>query len=229
MKFGESRIKLKHLNPDSQVHVLIGPNGSGKSMSLRELESEIDETYNGGHSSYSSNPFVRAFMDADAIKKITRPVISYKTHQDDALRKNIDFDIGKLMTAFRSEGERMDDSFAYWVTDDFVPFLNRYKPKEYYMILDELDSGLSFDRISLQLLQLRGIINTEEEKFNRKVHIILTANSYELLEVVQKAFDNVSVYWVPTRKEIQVDSYNKFRDLYKSRYKSLLKEIEEEN
>lgn len=229
MKFGESRIKLKHLNPNSQVHVLIGPNGSGKSMSLKELETEIDKTYNGGHSSYFNNPFVRALMNEDSNKEITRPVISYKTHQDDALRNNVNFDVGKLMTAFRSEGERMDDSFSYWVADNFVPFLNKYKPKEYYMLLDELDSGLSFDRISLQLLQLRCIINNEEEKFNRKVHIILTANSYELLEVVQKSFDKVSVYWVPTRKEIQVDSYNKFRDLYKSRYKSLLKEIEEEN
>lgn len=229
MKFGESRVKLKHLNPTSQVHVLLGPNGSGKSMSLKELEEEINKVYNGGHSSYSSNPFVRAFMSDEDNKDIIKPVITYKTNQDDALKKNIDFDLGKLMTAFRSEGERMDDSFAYWISDDYVPFLQRWKPREYYMLLDELDSGLSFDRISLQILQLRGIIKNEEEVCKRKVHIILTANSYELLSVVQKVFDNVSVYWVPTRKEIHVDSYNNYIDLYKSRYKDLLKEIKEED
>lgn len=226
MKFGTSRIRLKDLNPDSDLHIFIGPNGSGKSMSLRELEEEINKKYNDGCNIYNGRiSFVGLFGDDP---KITKPVITYKTHNDDVMKNTMDFDPYRMMSAFRSEGERMDDSLYFWYQDVFIKLINKYKPTEYYLLLDELDSGLSFDRISLQLMQLRGIIDLEIKR-GAKVHTIITANSYELLEVAQKLFDKTSIYWVPTKKQIEVDSYIKFRELYKSRYKTLLKEIEEDN
>ena len=225
MRFGQSRIKLSHLNPDSHVHILIGPNGSGKSQSLLSLQRELNDKYNEGISNYSSpNHYIRAFADYDKIKV---PIITYKTKDNDNVSNCINFDINKMASAFRSEGERMDDSFIDWAQEIFIPIMHKLKHDSFYLLLDELDSGLSFDRISLQLMQLCGIIQIELNH-GHNPQVILTANSYELVEVVQNLFDKVSIYWVPTRKEIQVDSYNKFIDLYKRRLKKLKEEIENE-
>lgn len=225
MRYGESRVRLKHLNKNSNVHIFIGPNGSGKSQSLFELKNEINEKYNDGNSfDSSSNPFILAMERHH--KDINVPVYHYKTHANDRV-DNSNFDISKMVSAFSSEGERMNSSWIDWCSEVWLPHLKKHRPKEYWLLFDELDSGLSFDRLSLQLYQLSGIIKAETEH-GYKPNIVITSNSYELLEVTQELFDNVSIYWVPTRKEIEINSYIKFRNLYKSRFKKMKEELENE-
>lgn len=227
MRFGQSRIRLKHLEEDNKtLTILIGPNGSGKSMSLRELEDEINKKYNGG-TSYSTNPLRNVVLNDD--NKINIPVFVYKTSHDDIVHRSMDFDPYKLAQAFRSEGERMCASFNEWASTEFLRNFFELKPKEYYLLLDEIDSGLSPDRIKITNYDFFSIIK-HELKIGNKPHVIVTCNSYELLESLKNEFpDNHVVYWLPTKKKVDINSYNDFSRLYDSRYKTLLKEREEDD
>ena len=63
--------------------------------------------------------------------------------------------------------------------------------------------------------------NKEENKRGRKIHLIVTANSYELAEVFKEEVELVAYIWVPTNEFILLGSYNKFKKRYMEYYKEM--------
>lgn len=221
-KFGSSRVKLSDI--DNFINVLLGPNGSGKSMSLLELEDEINEKYNDGYSFDSSlNPFTKIF---NSEHKINVPVYKFKSSSEDVVIHHNNFDPSRLSAAFTSEGERMNTSLDFWLSDIFLKSFGEDKPKKFYILLDELDSGLSLDRIQIIIEYMFSLLHNMKYDLGIDIQIVVTANSYELLHTLLNNFGNkVSVFWVPSRKKIEIQSYEDFRKLYQSRYRYYLKEI----
>ena len=62
----------------------------------------------------------------------------------------------------------------------------------------------------------------EETKRGRKIHLVITANSYELAEVFNNEEVGLVAYiWVPTNDFILLGSYNKFKKRYIEYYKEM--------
>ena len=96
----------------------------------------------------------------------------------------------------------------------------------FYILLDELDSGLSLDRIQIIIEYMFSLLHNMKYDLGIDIQIVVTANSYELLHTLLNNFGNkVSVFWVPSRKKIEIQSYEDFRKLYQARYRHYLKEI----
>lgn len=176
----------------TRVTILLGPNGTGKTMSLLGIEHYCNE---------------------HGIK-----CIKYSTSHDNIVHKAGfgAYDIELLAHAFTSEGERMNTSFNDWN--------NRYLLKELLtneddlvIIYDELDSGLSYDRIKSTITQIINILSMEKAKHpNRSVKLITTANSYEMYCCVDSP--ETTYIWVPTGEEVKFNSYKEFIKPYQYFY-----------
>lgn len=179
------------------IVVLLGPNGTGKSMSLHLMKEDLEKS--------------------DSVR-----VISYSTSLDDTVKKHtspMDFRPEALAAAFLSEGERMNRSFFTWIDDVLLPNVLKDK-KELYIIIDEADSGLSIDKINEAFRDIIFIIK-EEVKRGRKIHLVITANSYELAEVFAEDYELCGYIWVPTNEYISLGSYNKFKKRYLEYYREM--------
>lgn len=201
--------KKKLQNPDqyNEIHwynlfgpivVLLGPNGTGKSTSIRNMTDELKGQDNIKVVSYSTT-------NDDVVKKYTNP---YNLRPE------------ALAAAFLSEGERMNNSFFTWIEEDLLPAILKDRDKELYIFIDEADSGLSIDKINEAFRDLIFIIK-EEVKRGRKIHMVVTANSYELAEVFKDDYQLASYIWVPTGDYINLGSYNKFKKMYMEYYKEM--------
>ena len=180
------------------ISILLGPNGTGKSMSIRLMEEELSK-----------------YKD---IK-----VVSYSTSQDDTVKKHtspMDFRPEALAAAFLSEGERMNNSFFIWIEDILLSAVLKEPSKELYIFIDEADSGLSIDKINEAFRDIIFIIK-EEHRRGRKIHLVLTANSYELAEIFKDEYEIASYIWVPTDEYILLGSYNRFKKRYMEYYKEM--------
>ena len=124
-----------------------------------------------------------------------------------------------FLAAFMSEGERMNQSFFTWVKDIMLPAVLKNK-EELFIFIDEADSGLSLDKIQEAFRDIIFIIK-EENKRGRRIHLIVTANSYELAEVFKEEVELVAYIWVPTNEFILLGSYNKFKKRYMEYYKEM--------
>lgn len=218
-KFGESRVRLADIT--KLVTVLMGPNGSGKSMSLKELDTEIAKHYGDNPSHFAR------FGSVYHIEDINVPIFMYTTSHNDIVDTSMDFNPEHIAAAFTSEGERMCLSFNNWLGAVWIQNLKKHKPKEYWMLLDELDSGLSLDRLLITILDFASVIELEKKR-GANIHIVLTCNSYELLQALQEYFkDDLDIIWVPSKKKIEVNSYNDFRKLYLPRFNFYKKQREE--
>lgn len=188
--------EIKWYNLFSPIIILLGPNGTGKSTSLRLMQEELEQ------------------------RKDTK-VIKYSTTNDDIVRKysGMFFKPEALVSAFHSEGERMSDSFFDWCEKVMVPEVLRNK-SELYIFIDEADSGLSLDKIHEQFQDILYIMK-EEVKRGHKVHLVITANSYELAEVFKDEYKIASYIWVPTGDYITLGSYNSYKKRYLEYYKEM--------
>lgn len=180
-------LKLKDIK--STITVLLGPNGTGKSLSLRYITDELDS------------------------KNIN--YIKYSTSRDDIVQKSSspfgDWDVSKIAMAFSSEGERMVSSFFDWANSEMLrEILTNNKPL--YILVDEADSGLSWDRLAHSLPQILNVIIAEKTERNRDIHLVITCNSYEMYEILNKY--EIDTIWVPTKQHISPQSYKAFRKLY---------------
>jgi len=180
------------------ITVLLGPNGCGKTTTLRKIEEDLKET--------------------EAV------VITYSTTNNDIVKvagNPFNFRPESLISAFHSEGERMTDSFYDWEEKVMLPAILSNKYSNLYILIDEADSGLSLDNIYLHFEDIKFIINAEVNR-GRKIHLIISANSYELASVF-KGMDPglVDYLWVPTEESILLGSYNKYRKRYFEYYRRM--------
>lgn len=189
-------IKLKDIS--RPICLLLGPNGTGKSMSLKSIECELDEAN---------------------IKWV-----KYSTSHNDIVHTTWDFNPEDIINAFRSEGERMCASFDKWGSQKLVPLVLRTK-EPLWVLLDEIDSGLSLDRIKQTVSIIKMIFAGEYQK-NREIHFIITCNSYELYSVIQHDEFTQNI-WVPTNSSFYPKTYDEFKKPYLEYYDKVHKEEDE--
>ena len=209
----------KEINPDkliSDITILLGPNGSGKSMSFRSLES------------YFKNNNIEC--------------LTYSNKRNDIVNTCVDFDITKLVCAFHSEGERIKDSIYEFSGSHFINELLSNE-KDIYVLIDELDSGLSIDSLLNIISEYIQVITLEKHKHpERTVKLVFSCNSYEMLHSFYITLDEVkndplfynykgyipeiSLIWVPTMEYIYVSSYDAFIKRYMD-YRNYIKNKED--
>lgn len=194
--------ELTMRNIKAPITVLLGPNGTGKSMSLRNINLQLQK------------------------KKIN--FVTYSTSKDDIVQKGApafgNWDVSKIAMAFSSEGERMASSFFDWANTTMLSQIMTNE-RELWLLIDEADSGLSFDRLMETLLQVVHIIQMEYDK-GREIHAIFTCNSYEMAELMQSPITDF--IWVPTKEHIKLGSYYKFKKRYLDYYDNVHKKFMEE-
>lgn len=209
----------KEINPDkltSDITILLGPNGSGKSMSFRWLES------------YFKNNNIEC--------------LTYSNKRNDIVNTCFNFDITKLVCAFHSEGERIKDSIYEFSGSHFINELLSNE-KDIYVLIDELDSGLSIDSLLNIISEYIQVIVLEKYKHpERTVKLVFSCNSYEMLHSFYIALDEVkndplfynykcyipeiNLIWVPTMEYIYVSSYDYFIKRYMD-YRNYMKNKED--
>lgn len=173
--------------------VFLGPNGTGKSMSLRYIEDEC--------------------------KDDKTVCLHYSNKSKDIVNTCWDFDINKMINTFRSEGERVNASIFDWLNTEVLKELLTHD-KDIYMLFDELDSGLSPNRLYEIIRQWKWIILQEKTRHpERKIYSIFACNSYELYEqILDSNQEEVTTYWLPSKSIIKIDSYEKFKQKYMDYY-----------
>lgn len=195
-----TELSLKNIK--EPITVLLGPNGTGKSMSLRNISLQLQ------------------------LKGIN--FVTYTTSKDDIVQKGApafgDWDVSKIACAFSSEGERMTSSFFDWANTTMLSQIMT-NDKELWLLIDEADSGLSYDRLMEQMLQIVSIISMEHKK-GRAIKLVCTVNSYEMAELMQSVITDY--IWVPTKEHIKLGSYYKFKKRYIEYYDSVHKVVMEE-
>lgn len=190
------------------ITIFLGPNGTGKLTSLALMKEKFNREY---------------------IK-----YIEYSTTKDDIVVKSSNpfaFDVNGLISAFHSEGERMDDSFYLWKTKTMLKAILEDKQR-LYLLIDELDSGTSIDKLYQQLIDLCFIILSEHKR-GREIFLIMTANSYEFIDILndiitELEFDwnqHIDMIWVPSKQYIKRMTYK----IFKKKYMEYLKEVQKKN
>ena len=190
-------IKFKDIT--KPITILLGPNGTGKSMSIRTIEKDLD--------------------------KARINLIKYASSKDDIVQKGApafgDWDPWKLAQAFTSEGERMTSSFFEFVNTDFLRWVLTDK-EPLVVLIDEADSGLSFDRLYETLTQMLFVVR-EEVKKGRDIKVVFTCNSYEMYEILRQY--GAEAFWLPTKKKVFYKSYKTFKKPYMEYYKNVHKVV----
>lgn len=165
--------------------VLLGPNGTGKTLSLTHIRDQLEKDKELVY-------FLRARKD---------DVVTYSG-----------FDPRKMACAFHSEGERLTDGVYFFLNETVCSNLMKNKNKTIFVILDEIDSGLSYDKLIEQIEDLKFIIETEKTVRDNEVKFILSCNSYEMASLLKN--ENATFIWTPTREKIKIGSYEGFIKRY---------------
>lgn len=183
--------------------ILLGPNGTGKTMSLRHLQKEL--------------------KDSEQV------YLMFNTVEHDIVASERFFRPERLISAFHSEGERLRESIECWMGDYLIKELLSHK-KDVYILVDQIDSGLSIDKMCQMLHDVFFLYNAELEKNpRRKLRFIFTANSYEFVNILQRWCEEIEhkpgeilmqMYWIPTKSIIRrFNDYNDFANRYIEYYK----------
>lgn len=184
-------IQLKNLT------ILVGPNGIGKSSIVQGIYNKLK-----GHTSF----YYRSCGESMDL------VMSNKEHLYEAIigrsdngkyrgyfSDNIELD---YITINQSEGQSMMTVFF----DKIVQIIERLSKNETDLVLliDELDSGLSFDNV----LHVISIIENIQAKYPN-VQIIMTAHNYEFFRVFK---DNT--FCIDFGQYVDLSEYKNYRAYY---------------
>ena len=121
----------------------------------------------------------------------------------------------------------MKESFTTWVEEEMIPAILKDK-NDLFILIDEADSGLSLDKMYETFCDIIFIIK-QELKNNRRIKMVISANSYELAELFNsEESGTVSYIWVPTEEYIILGSYNKFKKRYIEYYEEMNKNRKED-
>ena len=189
---------------DKPVNLLMGPNGCGKSQTLKALEEKLKK---------ENILFIKYSTSNDA---------QVGTYVNDWNRDSDTYEQG-ILSAFRSEGERMNQLFNVWFEKQALPALlsKETKDKPIRILIDEADSGLSIDRIMNSLRGIVTVIVPTELKKKRDIQFFLTLNSYEMFEALQSEY--TKNIWVPTQEVWSPKSYEDFSKPYKYYFEKVFK------
>lgn len=204
------------LNPG--VTVLVGCNGSGKTTMLRSMESQLkkenipvitfDNLKDGGSRAMSAASFYGniGFMATAMASSEGENIVMNVGNLASILRNFI------LIGEVASESKRFSDSFAKSLWGDKKQEKEKKKkeiPKERWILLDAVDSGLSVDNVVDIKEQLFKTILAE--KFDGEIYIVISANEYELA----RGEDCFDVY---NGKYVKFSNYEEYRNfILKSR------------
>lgn len=192
--------------------VLVGCNGIGKTTMLDQIENQLkkknipcvkyDNLTQGGSTSISEALF-HGNLEFGA------------TAWCSSEGENIVMNMGKLASKlgrFIEEGEtekqKRQREFRASMDEIFErePGKNVEPPKERFILLDAVDSGLSVDNIVDLKQYLFGTIFEHGKNLGLDIYIIVSANEYEMAREEQ-CFD------VCEGKYVDIDTYEEYRDI----------------
>jgi predicted ATP-binding protein involved in virulence len=184
---------MKYKDFKNEISVILAPNGGGKTTTLINLETEL--------------------------KKKNISVFLYSHYKDNYKlgkqgRDEIFADVNNVIYShFKSEGEELQYSFNEWLEKNIFNVMfsireHKSNIKELCILIDELDSGLSLDKI-IDTVSIFEHFLKDARNAGVKMKIILSANSYELASQYKN-----SCYWLKTGKLIKIDTYDDFKCLY---------------
>lgn len=189
--------KVKTIEINKGVTVLTGPNGSGKSYACRQIKDYLLE---------NNKPYI----DIDVYTE-------GKTIADSFVSQGDMKSVAKYFNA--SEGQRVFDTLVdvnVPKVGDFVRRLLKDKQKEGFIIMDGCDSGVSIDLL-MSIREFISMVLEDCENARIDIHIILTANNYELIP-------HYDCIWIPTMEHYsrgdEADGYNLWRYRYEEVYKA---------
>lgn len=116
-------------------------------------------------------------------------------------------------------------SFDKWGAQKLVPIVLK-STEPLWILLDEIDSGLSIDRIRQTVSIIKMIFAGEYQK-EREIQFVISCNSYELYEALQHDEFTQNI-WVPTNSSFYPKSYEEFKKPYLEYYEKVHKEDEDE-
>lgn len=206
---GFSLYKKETITIKSGVTVLVGCNGIGKTTLLHQIQDRLreenipcikfDNLQDGGSKSISENAFYNDFEFV-------------ATAMQSSEGENIVINMGNFarrLGDFVRTGEDSKDK----KTRDFIKLMARIEgkeseeveiPKERWILLDAVDSGLSVDNIVDIKEQLFKTIL--EYNYGNEIYIVISANEYEMARGEQ-CFD------VYNGKYVKFKDYEEYRNL----------------
>lgn len=187
---------MKYNTFKNDISVILAPNGGGKTTTLNNLKKELEKK--------NIKVFLYShYNDSFKLGKNNYPEIFNKP-------ENI------IYSKFKSEGEELQYSFEEWLEKNIFKLMFGIREgmihiDELVLLIDELDSGLSLDKIK-ETISIFELFFIDAKKSNTKLKIILSANSYELASQFKD-----SCYWLKTGKLVNIENYNNFEKLYVKR------------
>ena len=186
------------------VTFIIGPNGSGKTTYLNQLASIF------------KNKNVSRWESIEENNKIENEYSSFYynnvTEEKFAKQNWLDRGDSFLFAASfeNSEGQDMYDFLIDKVSDigACVKKAKDSNKKGIFILLDGLDSGLSIDVLNKLKVELFDFIIQEELKDNFEVYILVSANSYEMVEGNYDCLD------IRNMNIVRFKSYDDYKNYY---------------
>ena len=206
--------KKRSITINEGVTVLVGCNGSGKTTLLHQMKDQLkkdgipfisfDNLHDGGSRAISSAGFYGdfGFMSAAMSSSEGEGIVLSVSRLASTLREFIQ--TGESQT----ERDRFSRSFAKALWGDETEE-KKEVPKERWILLDAIDSGLSVDNV----VDLKGCLfkTILEDDFDGQIYIVVSANEYELCRG-ENCFD------VYGGKYVKFSNYERFRNfILKSR------------
>lgn len=204
---GYSLYKKKNITIEDGVTVLVGCNGIGKTTLLHQIKDQLkksnipvmsfDNLKDGGSRAITAASFYNDFN-------------FMATAMASSEGENIVMNIGNLASNLRqfiktgetnNRSDRLANSLAKAMWGDKTE--EKEVPKERWLLLDAVDSGLSVDNIvDIKEYLFKTIF---EDKGDVDVYIVVSANEYEMARG-EKCFD------VYNGKYVSIKSYERYRN-----------------
>lgn len=191
---------------DKPMIILTGCNGSGKTQTLKSLHKELG----GERFSEIKSKYKLFYYKTSTEGQVSNYVNPFNSNADSYARG--------LGGAFESEGERINDFFGLWMESEVFPFFFGDKDTPAKILIDEIDSGLSWDKVHVTLTGLISAIIPMESK-KRDIQFIVTANNYSVIEALRSEY--TKIIWVPTQEEWDPQTYEEFIEPYKYYHKKM--------
>ena len=175
---------------ENGITVLTGANGAGKTSLLDALEDYCKkEKYACLH--WSDNEYGRA--NGRSRLMMHPEMLGY--------------------ISFRSEGQTISGSLDLFVVGQIRTIAKKHTgKKDYYILLDQLDSGLDVHQLVNFKDFLKNTVIPDLNKQGFTVYIVITANSYECVE-------GEFCVNCTNGKEVKINSYQKFKSYIDTFYK----------